>query len=121
MTDFFGYAVHGTHQAALLRHLEDVAKYPQFVCTDCGVFVHSRLGIGEYFMIAHELWDRFCSDAYMLCVGCVEDRIGRRLNRHDFIPATLAKVNSLFGSAVPTFPNGRPRSDRLLNRMLRNG
>ena len=58
-----------------------------FDCGDCGVDT-----IDEYYMLANGLWQRVqragrrCA---MLCIGCVEVRLGRRLHARDFVNAPV--------------------------------
>ncbi len=57
-----------------------------FTCSICGVDTSCKTGICEYYMVTHKIWyeatNRKC---YMLCIGCLEKRLGRRLNKHDFL------------------------------------
>ena len=51
-------------------------------CMDCGVDVFE---IHEYYMIHNELWDKINPDVIgLLCIGCVEKRLGRKLKPDDF-------------------------------------
>jgi hypothetical protein len=74
----------------------------QFCCVDCAV---DTAAIGEYYMVWPDVWERaeVAPDDGMLCVGCLEDRIERRLSTLDFM-------------AVPV--NFRDRSERLRSRVL---
>jgi hypothetical protein len=83
-------------------------------CADCDV---DTTDIDERYMVDFELWERVvgwreCGDlavygpgAIHLCVGCLEDRLGRTLTAADFIACSL--------NTHPAFP----RSPRLLERM----
>lgn len=96
-----------------------------FVCKDCGLDTHEEC---EYYMIQHELWDSLLEkeeiirtipwydregslirmvhlNNVMLCVGCVEERLGRQLMPEDF---TSCPVND---------DKRNLRSRRLCNRM----
>jgi hypothetical protein len=56
-------------------------------CLDRGV---DRLEIGEYYMIDDRLWlEANPGDSGMLCIGCLEDQFGRRLQPSDLIPAPI--------------------------------
>jgi hypothetical protein len=60
-------------------------------------------------MVNQELWDIVTNpEDYMLCVGCVEDRLGRELNSGDFTSCRLNEDLDLF-----------PHSERLLERLTR--
>ncbi len=79
----------------------------EFVCLDCKV---NTLYTEEYYMVNDYLWkSAFPTEDTdgMLCVGCLEARIGRTLTPSDFTPAPLNQENfNLWG-----------RSDRLNNRL----
>lgn len=109
--------------------LGDVVTYPDDFaetfdrCPDCGVAAWRRLEDGrlvhEDFYVHDELWDWVCPDdrvrewvvdgtkfregQFVMCVGCFESRLGRRLARHDF----TVPPQSMFGT---------PPSKRLLSR-----
>jgi hypothetical protein len=51
-----------------------------FFCIDCGKDTIHR----EYYEVDHDLWDRCGAGAAMLCIGCLESRIERRLTPADF-------------------------------------
>lgn len=58
-----------------------------FVCKDCGV---NTLHIDEYYMLADEVWDSIYKKRRgMLCIGCVESRLGRKLVPADFADVPL--------------------------------
>jgi len=71
-----------------------------FLCLDCGVDTGA---IDEYYRVTNELWARVNPGGDgMLCIGCLEKRLGRELTPDDF-------------------PNGAdrssPKSERLLKRL----
>jgi len=84
--------------------------YTAFNCWDCNI---NTLDINEYYMVTDELWelatiyaanDNHCSTDVMLCIGCLEARIGGKLTTGDF----------------PELPINRgfyPMSARLLSRV----
>ena len=51
---------------------------PPFLCNDCGVDV---LELGEWYMASKELWERRLGLGWSdnLCLGCLEQRLGRRV------------------------------------------
>jgi hypothetical protein len=64
-------------------------EYWMFYCEDCG---ECTCCIGEYYMVEDEVWYSAItarSKPDMLCVGCVELRIGRLLTKDDFSDAPL--------------------------------
>lgn len=64
----------------------------RLLCVDCGVNTHA---VHEYYMVQHELWRVHGAGRRMLCVGCLELRVGRQLVAADFLPCLL---NSLPGA-----------------------
>jgi hypothetical protein len=77
----------------------------RFLCVDCDRCVDA---IDEYaYMVTDELWQslRVSTDA-MLCIGCLERRVGRELEPDDFSPVLLNVEGT-----------GMPRSDRLRARL----
>lgn len=80
-----------------------------FECLDCGVNTSCIIGNGEYYMVHDHVWhEANPQDDGMLCIGCIERRLGRGLTSGDF---TGAPVNT---------DGDRDRSDRLLDRLTRS-
>ena len=85
---------------------EEIMK--RFICVDCGINTHE---INEYYMVYDEVWlsvvDRKHSG--MLCISCLESRLGRKLNKTDFPPfpinnLLLNKVSPLLRNRISSFP-----------------
>lgn len=76
-----------------------------FLCLDCHVDTHD---IDEYYMLQHHIW-RSIATKGMLCIGCVEKRLGRTLTAPDFMPVPL------------NFDPDHLRSERLVDRMTTPG
>lgn len=74
-------------------------------CVDCNV---NTMLIREYYMVHQHVWFQTQLGSYdgMLCIGCLENRIGRRLTPSDF---SDFPVNNFLEF---------PKSDRLLSRMV---
>lgn len=81
---------------------------PNDFCVDCGV---DTLLAGEYYMVKSEVWLLTGLDTRdgMLCVSCLENRIGRELTVHDFSDYPVNTIPKLF------------RSDKLLSRLNNRG
>jgi len=74
----------------------------EFLCLDCSVDTSK---INEYYMLVDEVWYRVHTEERgMLCIGCLEDRLGRKLNRWELNGSYLNWGHF-------------PKSDRLRNRM----
>jgi len=50
------------------------------VCDDCGKTVIDR---ADYYMIKDELWSEFGNEKGMLCLACMEKRLGREITHDD--------------------------------------
>ena len=112
----------GVSRADVLR--QGIAEMLQLICPDCGVdawaFEEDGQLVHEEFYVSDELWDRTCPDdgcvrgslpdgtpygtgRFVMCLGCFEVRLGRRLVRDDF-------------KGPPRYVGGLPPSPRFLDR-----
>ena len=67
----------------------------RFSCLDCRIDTDV---IGEYYSVRDEVWTAAVPDQDgMLCIGCLEARIHRRLTAHDF---TDAPINFIFAQSL---------------------
>ena len=75
-------------------------------CVDCGV---CTIRLGEDYMVYYDVWQQagMSTEGGMLCIGCLEDRLGRRLTACDF---TDAPVNNF------KFPKSKRLRARLTHR-----
>jgi hypothetical protein len=63
--------------------------FPQFLCLDCQC---DTLEIDEYYMVQNAIWNDVMpddDDSGMLCIGCLETRLGRILTQADFTNAPI--------------------------------
>ena len=76
----------------------------QFACVDCHVCTGS---IDEYYMVHDHVWlaSGMSKRSGMLCLGCLESRLQRRLTPEDFKPG------------IPINMGIFPRSPRMLDRL----
>lgn len=90
-----------------VNHLGPIRK--TFLCLDCG-----QSCLFERYMVHNDLWRTAIGPGRgtrgMLCIGCLEDRLGRRLTPEDF---TDCPLNT---DPMDDFE----RSCRLMNRMGRD-
>lgn len=89
------------------QRLEEMPKKiknrSRFMCIVCKVDTGK---IGEHYMLVDPVWNKVHTSAIgMLCIGCLEKRLGRKLVPSDFHPCYINNKN--YGS----------RSARLTNRM----
>lgn len=59
-------------------------------------------------MVRHEIWQWHGSGKRMLCIGCLEKRLGRELTSQDFLPCILTNM---------ICARMQPASSRLLDRL----
>jgi hypothetical protein len=70
-------------------------------CLDCN---RDTIELGEFYMLHHAVWlQANPGNVGMLCIGCLETRLGRRLEPRDFAPCEI---------------NRSPRSQPLRSRVL---
>jgi hypothetical protein len=82
---------------------KDLDMNTDFVCHDCGV---DTLGLGEYYMVHSWIWEVYGTGDGMLCVGCLEARLGNELVGSDFLDCELNTNHVVY-----------PKSPRLLERI----
>ncbi len=75
----------------------------QFKCLDCKQCTST---MNEYYMVTTELWTSVVHERRgMLCVGCLEKRLGRTLNRKDFTNCPLNGDDTWMGEKSPRLRN----------------
>lgn len=87
-------------------NIEEELKFKTY-CLDCGI---DTIESNEYYMVNKDLWSQVTTEESgegMLCIGCLEERLGRRLSRKDFIDVP---VNEISGTSR--------KSKRLTERLL---
>ena len=72
-------------------------EWPDFLCLDCG---QDTCLLGEYYMVRDEFWLAANPDrAGMLCIGCLERRLGRELTSSDFTDCPLNQESLVLRSS----------------------
>jgi len=56
------------------------------VCKDCGI---DTVNAREWFMLRDDVWAQAAESDALLCIGCFEARLGRRLAPGDFTDVPL--------------------------------
>jgi len=87
--------------------MNDYRKPECFMCRLCG---HDVRAMAELYMVWDDLWNEVTwpNSAGMLCIGCFEDLLGRKLTGADFTPAPLNDIGGIYHA----YPSLRMR-DRL--------
>jgi len=78
----------------------DVTHEP-FTCLDCAA---CTLCLGEYYMVTDQVWS-LVADHGMLCIGCLEQRLGRMLHARDFTDVPINQVADMTDDASARFLN----------------
>ncbi len=75
----------------------------KWLCVGCKEDTHL-----EHFFVVNGVWFKVHNSKYgMMCVGCMEARLGRKLNKNDFTSCYINQLN--YGA----------KSDRLRDRLTR--
>lgn len=83
-------------------------SHSKYECLDCNCCV---IHIREWYMLVNQIWNEAVypdSCQSILCVSCLEIRLGRELTATDFSP-----------QIINTDHNKYPKSERLLSRIRR--
>lgn len=77
-------------------------------CGDCGT---DTIAGREFYMVTDALWERAqaAGAVDLLCIGCLEARLGRRLHAADFNEAPINRIVGWYASR---------KSPRLLDRLV---
>lgn len=82
---------------------EVIPDYLSWFCLDCNEHTGE---INEYYMVHDHLWVLNVPEYHgMMCIGCLEDRLGRKLNPEDFTDCPLNQTKD-------------DKSQRLKNRLF---
>lgn len=79
----YGYSPEGLVKEAVDFAVKEQDKLrSSFICMDCKV---DTMSIDEYYMVHDEIWEEAVPEFEgMLCIGCLEERLGRELTPDDF-------------------------------------
>jgi len=77
------------------------ATHEPFTCLDCAA---CTLCLGEYYMVTDQVWS-LVADHGMLCIGCLEQRLGRMLHARDFTDVPINQVADMTDDASARFLN----------------
>ena len=84
-------------------------------CADCRIDTSFATGIGHFYTVHEELWQRATPDkAHFLCLDCLETRLGRPLVEADFLatpPEILARFAGQSEEVLPSAERQRALQD----------
>lgn len=74
----------------------DRPDYNEPNCGDCGVNTAPKNEPCEFYMVTHAVWREAQGDkaTHFLCIGCLEERLGRLLTSDDFSEVPLNYMNN---------------------------
>ena len=84
-------------------------------CKDCGK--NTTKGSENYYMVLFVLWDTYGVDG-MLCIRCLEERVGRKLTYYDFTNARINKINTFVQALKPKRRNKAKEAVVMLDEKL---
>lgn len=67
-------------------------------CKDCGKDTY--INNIDYYIVNHEIWEKFGVGSDMLCLNCIETRIGHKLTKKDLIDCFVNKFNPYTNSIL---------------------
>jgi hypothetical protein len=104
----YDMALHRQKLIALLERYDRRIKRGRFGCVDCGKDTNKS---GEYYMVRDAIWatSGLAPHGGMLCLRCLEKRIGRELNVEEF----TAKCPSLKAWEQHLAARARPAARRI--------
>ncbi|WP_189456031.1 hypothetical protein [Streptomyces abikoensis] len=100
----------------------------EFPCLDCGFLTAPLDGPDEWYMVHDSVWQcAGIAEDSVLCVGCLEARLDRRLLHTDFTPVALNDPDyghhseRLLSRLRPRAAAGRARTERSENEFAQTG
>ena len=78
---------------------KDFLKFHIPLCEDC------ESDSFKWFMVQNEIWDKYGVDDRMLCLECLEKRVGRKMLFEDFTDCPLNNENEYIQSLKETILN----------------
>jgi len=69
-----------------------------WLCADCGkdTFIDPK----DFYMIRFELWDIIGVGGGMLCMDCIEKRVGHALTKNEILPCPLTEYINPYTSKI---------------------
>lgn len=67
-------------------------------CKDCGK--KCNVNSKDYYMVTNELWEKHGVVKGMLCMDCIEVRIGRKLEKFDIMPCRVTEISNPYTQAI---------------------
>jgi len=70
----------------------------RWLCKDCGkdCFVDNK----DYYMVNNEIWKKHGVGTGVLCMDCMEERIGHKLTVNDILPCPLTESFNSYTKAI---------------------
>jgi len=69
-----------------------------WACIDCGK--DCKINPIDYYMVTFELWGKYGVGGDMLCMDCIENRIGHKLTKEDILDCPLNTDINLYTQKI---------------------
>ena len=71
-----------------------------WLCEDCGK--DCFVGNVDYYMVKHDIWHKYGlgESRGMLCMSCIEERIGHKLTKDDILDCPLTRHYNPYTSKI---------------------
>jgi len=70
----------------------------RYHCKDCNK--DCLINDKDYYVVTNEIWDHYGVSKGMLCMDCLESRIGHKLTKDEILPCILTEVWNSYTSAI---------------------
>ena len=84
------------------EHLNSVLTRLNFICKDCDK--DTLIDDKDYYMITPELWEKHGVGKDMLCMDCMEKRLGHKLTKEEIV---LCPINTNFNYYTEKILDGK--------------
>lgn len=78
--------------------VHSISGNDKWLCKDCGkdCYVDEK----DYYMVTFELWKKHGVGEGMLCMDCMEQRLGHKLTKADILPCPLNECYNPYTMAI---------------------
>lgn len=73
-----------------IDQLQNIMVRLDFFCKQCGK--DTRVDDKDYYMVTHEVWKKHGEGEHMLCIDCLENRLGHKLTKEEILDCFLNRM-----------------------------
>ncbi len=86
-------------ETQLKKHISNsLSGDDRWFCKDCGKDCH--LDAVDYYMVTNDVWKEHGVGLGMLCMNCIEERIGHKLTINEILPCVLTELLNPYTMAI---------------------